>query len=885
MPEPSTLVIIDGHYYAYRYFFGMPALTGPGQRPTGVTHAFALLFKTLREHPQVSHVALVLDHRDKNFRHDIYPDYKAHRDPMPDALRQQIPDVERLAAVSGVPLLCHAGFEGDDVIATLAQAGEQLGMDVRICSKDKDLSQVLSDRVHVWDPAKDELKGPVELLAEKDIRPDQVVDYLCMIGDSADNVPGIKGVGPKTAVKLLTQFGSLEALLANTDQLRGKQRENVEAFRDRVDLTRRLITFAEVPDLPSIDSLVKTTQLPEEARSFYEELGFSIARHFPIIHGQASEGADYHILSATDLPAFLDRLRAAGRCAVDTETTDLDPHRGRLVGISFAAGLDGPRSAAYLPLLAAPGETVVDWQEVQALVAAFMADPAIAKVFQNAKFDLQFLRAAGAPVAGLDGDPMLASWLLDPARDSHGLDQLTRTILGEEKIPTAAVIDLDQGQTMAEVPVAVVARYACEDAQCTWRLAQVLEAELAQHALDTVYREQEIPLAAVLADMEYRGIAIDPDVLDAKRHHLEAYLDQVDKDIRAIAGKDFNPASPKQIAAMLFTKLGLPVIRKTRSGPSTDVNVLKALRDHHPLPGLLLQHRSLAKLLSSYLRTLPEHINPVTGRIHTHLRQTGTETGRLSSDQPNLQNLPKRAELGRVLRAAFVPSPGHCFVAADYSQVELRVLAHLSQDPTLCAAFHQGADIHRFVAARVQGCDEQSVTPAMRQAAKAVNFGIIYGQSSFGLAQQLGITRAQAKDFIDEYFARFDRVKHFVETVVAQAKERGYVETLAGRRRHIRQLASSNHNERLQGERTALNSTIQGSAADLIKRAMLACAATLPDQAHLILQIHDELLVECPQEQLPAAISGLRQAMTGAWNLSVPLEADVRQGDNWLSLM
>ncbi|MFW5846061.1 MAG: DNA polymerase, partial [Planctomycetota bacterium] len=497
---------------------------------------------------------------------------------------------------------------------------------------------------------------------------------------------------------------------------------------------------------------------------------------------------------------------------------------------------------------------------------------------------LRVLARHGIELRGLDGDSMIASWVLDPARDGHGLDALTRSQLGEEKIPTGEVIDLAAGQTMDQVPVATVARYACEDAQCTWRLVQKLEQELATAGLDRVYREQELPMVACLARLEQRGMHVDGAILTEKQGHLEHYLDQVLADIRGLAGKAFNPASPKQVAELLFEKLGLPVIRKTKSGPSTDASVLQALRYHHEIPDLLLQFRSLSKLLGTYLTTLPDFINPTTGRIHSCFKQTGTETGRLSSEQPNLQNIPKRTDLGREIRAAFTASPGHVLLAADYSQIELRVLAHFSGERTLQRAFADGTDIHRYVAAAVHGIDEAAITPEQRNAAKAVNFGLIYGQSAFGLAQQLGISRTAAQGFIDDYFAHFPGVPAFREAVVERARVRGYVETIAGRRRYVPALASSNHNERKMGERTALNSTIQGSAADLIKQAMLRCEDRLPAGAQLVVQIHDELIVEAPIGCADAAAQALHEAMTGAWELDVPLVADVRQGPDWLSV-
>jgi DNA polymerase I len=881
----ATLVIIDGHYYAYKYFFGMPPLLGPGGRPTGVTYAFASLFKQLREAAEVSHWACIFDSGD-TFRNDIFPEYKAHRDPMPEQLAAQLPDVLALCQASGVPMLRVPRYEADDVIATLAKQAEAQGMEVRLCTKDKDIDQVLSPRVSTWDPGKNILRGPAELLAEKGIRPEQVIDYLCMIGDSADNVPGITGVGPKTAAKLLAQYGNLAAVLSHSHELKGKQREHVEAFKPKAALTCQLIQLVDVPDLPRLDQLgIDRAFACDEA--VYASFGFSRARFFPAPAQPASRDSAYRILTLDELPAFLAEARSAGRCAIDTETTGLDPLTAKLVGISFACGMErgraDERSAAYLPLLG-QAHDLVDWEAARPLLSAFLDDASVRKVGQNTKYDLRVLAAHGCAVRGLDGDTMLASWLLDPGRESHGLDYLTKTFLGEDKIPTSAVIDLKAGQTMAEVAVATVARYACEDAQCCWRLAKLLEAKLAEASLLEVYRSQEVPLALCLARLESAGVGVNRETLAATQRHLEQYLEQVTARIRAVAGATFNPASPVQVRELLFTKLKLPVISQTSSGPSTDASVLEALRHLHELPELLLQHRSLSKLIGTYLAKLPECINPVDQRIHSNFKQTGTETGRVSSDGPNLQNIPKKSDLGREIRAAFVPAPGRVFLAADYSQIELRVLAHLSGDATLKAAFAGDADIHRFVAAQVNGIEEAAVTPAQRNAAKAVNFGIIYGQTAFGLSQQLGIPRAQAQRFIDDYFARFASVRSYIEGVIAEAARLGYAQTMAGRRRYIPQLGSGNRNERLQGERVALNSTIQGSAADLIKRAMLRCDAMLPAGAQLVLQIHDELVVEADRSIAGPASSALRTAMAEAWKLDIPLVAEVRQGDSWLEV-
>ena len=899
MPAP-LLVLIDGHYYAYRFFFGAPPLTGPGGRPTGVTYAFANMLRELKNTAEATHWMCVFDTA-RSFRNDLDAEYKAHRDATPDGLVAQLPDVMRLLQATHCPTLSRDGYEADDILVTYAKQAAAAGFNVRILTKDKDIDQVLSERIQTWDPGKRLLRGPAELLTEKGIRPDQVVDYLCMIGDSADNVRGITGVGPKTAAKLLAEHNDLPTVLNNVDQLKGKLQDNVRAFIPLAEHTRQMITLVDVPDLPPLETLLIQRSAALDA-AVYAEFGFTMGR---FVKGTAAPVAEpapvavlplfstllstppapetYRLLGLADLPEYLAGLRTAGRFAIDTETTGLDPHSAALVGISFACGLPEAKSAAYLPLRA-PDHTCPAWAQVLPLLKPLLEDATVGKIGQNSKYDERVFLRHGIAIRGYDGDPMLASWLLEPARESHGLDFLTVAFLGEPKIPTSAVIDLKAGQTMDHAPVAIVQRYACEDAQCTWRLAQLLERKLSEHGLLTVYREQELPIARVLAAIEHAGIAVDRQVLADTQQHLQQYLTQVEADIRAHTGPDFNPASPKQVAELLFVKLKLPVISSTKSGPSTDASVLEALRQHHELPDLLLQWRSLSKLIGTYLSKLPEHINPHTGRIHTNFKQTGTETGRLSSDNPNLQNIPKKRDIGREMRAAFNGGDNRVLIAADYSQIELRVLAHLSEDPTLLAAFKQNADIHRFVAAQVNHLDEAAVTPAQRNAAKAVNFGIIYGQTAFGLASQLGIPRHAAATFIENYFTRFSSVKAFINRTIEEAAIRGYASTMAGRRRHLPGLTSGNRNERLQAERMALNSTIQGSAADLIKVAMLRAMTMLPTGSRLILQIHDELLVEADSAVADEAAAALTSAMTGAWSLAVPLIAEARIGRTWLDV-
>ncbi len=895
----ETLAIIDGHYYAYRFFFAMPFLSGPGGRPTGVTFAFANLFLKLRSNPAISHWALAFDHSDATFRDAIAADYKAHRDPMPDDLRQQIADVETLCAATRVPLIKAAGYEADDVLATLAKQAANTGLDVRMCSRDKDVDQVITDRISVWDTFDDRVIGPQELLADKGLTPQQVIDYLCMVGDSSDNIEGIKGVGAKTALKLLGEYQTLDNVLVNVGKLKGKLRENVEAFIPNREKTRDLITLRDVPQMPTIESLrIDRDYSGDEA--VYASFGFSRARFFPAIAAPQVTKTRFHIVSLASFETWLAGVRAQEkpRLAIGIECTSADPLSAEIVGMSFAAGaipgkdkaevdgdgaVDVNREAVYLPFQGID-HPLVSWEAAFPILERLFADPSLGKIAHDMKHLVRVLERNRLRIEGIAGDTMLASWLLDPSRESHSLDFLTKVFLGEEKAPSTSTLTPRNHPTLAQVAVAATAEIACEDAQCAWRLTRVLEPRLEENHLLAVYLGQELPLARCLAHIESAGLGTDRATLLATQRHLEAYLEQVMAAIRGHAGASFNPASPKQIAELLFEKLKLPVLQKTKTGPSTDASVLEALRHHHELPDLLLQYRALSKLIGTYLTRLPDYINAKTGRIHTRFRQTGTETGRLSSDQPNLQNIPKKSDLGREIRGAFMPGPGRVFIAADYSQIELRVLAHLSGDATLKAAFAGDVDIHRFVAAQVNGVDEASVTPQQRNAAKAINFGIIYGQSAFGLGQSLGIPRGEAQRFIDGYFARFSSVRAYIDGVIAAAAASGWAETMAGRRRFIPQLGSSNRNERMQGERIALNSTIQGSAADLIKSAMLRAERMLPAGSMLVLQIHDELLVEAEAAIAPTAAEALREAMIGAWKLDVALVAQARTGKTWLEV-
>ena len=816
---------------------------------------------------------------------------------MPDDLQIQMELIRSMLDAMRVPVLMVPGFEADDLLATVAQQASATGADCFLVTNDKDCRQLINDRVKIYLIRKDRVLDDAAVEAEWGIRPDQVIDFQALWGDAGDNVPGVEGVGKKTASDLLQKYGTIEGIYDHLEEIRGpKRREALRRSRDQVEVSRALVRLrTDVPvDIdwaparfvgwPEKVDHVRVLELCRELgfRRFAEQLtGVSIE--------EAAEWvADYRIVaSLEELERLVEQWAGAERICVDTETTSIRPRFAELVGLSVAWGTG---KACYIPVRAPEGDRVLDLKAVVERLAPLWSDTKIAKGGQNLKYDVIVFRNAGLALRGIAFDSMVADYLLDPGRRSHSLDDLSRRYLNHETIPLSQLIGKGKDERcIDEVPVEQVADYAAEDADVPFRLWEELTPRLEEESLRELYDKLEIPLVEVLADMEYIGIHVDIDQLRTLQNEFDQKLSQLRTEIHRLAGEPFNVESPKQLAEVLFDKLGLPPVKKTKTGRSTDVDVLSQLAGLHPLPEKMITYRQFAKLKNSYVDTLPDLVHPETGRIHTSFRQDVAATGRLSSSDPNLQNIPVRTAEGRAIREAFcVESPDWVFLSADYSQIELRVLAEYSGDAGLQTAFREGRDIHTQVAAQVFGVSLEEVRPEQRRRAKAINFGIIYGQSPFGLSRALGIARHEAAAFIDAYFARFPGVSAFIEEVLESCREQGHVTTWMGRKRHITGIRSAaargGGRQRNLPERIAVNTVIQGTAADLIKQAMLDVwreLRTTGSTARLLLQIHDELLFEVPRDDLAELEELVTGKMTSVVDWSVPLQVDLKVGPNW----
>jgi DNA polymerase-1 len=903
--ERPRAFLLDLYALAYRVHFALlnrPLQTSRGENTSVPWGIARFLLKLMREH-EPAYWAAVFD-AGHSHRHLRYSAYKATRQRMPEDLERALERVRQLLQALRVPIVELPGYEADDVIGTLAIRAAQRGVEAVIVSGDKDFVQLVRPGVCLLNPGRggptaieEEWVDVTNAAARLGVPPERVVDYLALVGDSADNIPGVPGVGPKTALDLLQRFGSLdEALARAADVPQARVRQALQAHAEAARLSRELVTIRTDLDLPlDLDDLRRQEPDWEALRRLFVELEFhSLLRELPEAAGApaaptASVETERRYQAVTDPAAVADlvvRARARGRVAVDTETSSLTPLDAVLVGLSLAFG---PGEAYYLPFAHRDGPNLPPLlhPDLQPLVA-MLEDPAVAKVGQNLKYDLLVLRRAGVALRGLAVDTMVAGYLLEPGRRDHNLEALAlrhlqRTVPRYEDVAGKG----KQQIPFADVAVERAAAYACSDADVAWCLAEVLLPQLEERGLGPLFRTLEMPLVPVLADMEWTGIRIDPAVFAELAERFQDQLRALEARIYAVAGTTFNINSPIQLRHVLYERLGLPVLKRTKTGPSTDAAVLEELaRSGHELPRLLLQYRELAKLLSTYVVPLPQMVHPVTGRLHTSFNQTVTATGRLSSSEPNLQNIPVRTQLGAEIRRGFVPEPGWVFVAADYSQIELRILAHYSEDPAFLDAFARGADIHRETAALVFCVPPEAVTREMRDRAKTVNFAVIYGISAHGLAQQLGISRTEAAEFIERYFARFPGVRRYLDAQIERARALGYVETLTGRRRYVPEIQSSDHNVRAFGERAAINAPIQGTAADLIKRAMIdihsaIAAGELP--ARMLLQVHDELLFEVPASDAEAVAAAVRQRMENAASLKVPLVVEVGIGPNWLA--
>ena len=894
---PESIYILDTFSLIFQVFHAIGSeMTSPTGQPTNAVYGITRDLRNLLADRQPTYWLAAMDSPTAAVRNEWYPAYKTNRSEMPADLRPQIPMIQQVLEAFGIPVVRHDGWEADDVLATVTRLAVAQGLDVVIVSTDKDCRQLLGPHVRMLNLRKNTFFEVNDLKADWGITPEQAIDFQSLVGDSVDNVPGVPLVGPKKATALLLEFGNLEGVLANADKAPGaKLKENLKVFADQARLCQRLVRLYD--DLPiTVDwEQARAGQL-QHARlaELFTEFGFKrLADEIKALQpaGDAppaqQQTRDWHIVDTPEkFAAFLEQFLSVKRFCLDTETTSLDAVRADIVGwaISWAEG-----SGYYIPVRGPAGQAMLDPDTVVAAFKPHLADPTVEVSNQNIKYDLLVLRRAGIEIANIGSDPMIFSYLLDAGARSHGQDELSKRYLGHEMIPISALIGTGKNQkSMTEIDIPVVAEYAVEDAEIAFQLCAKLEPLLRRDGLWDLYWDLERPLIPVLVDMEQRGIRVDAELLRVHSLSAAERLKVIEQQIYGLAGREFNIDSPIQLREILFTELKLPVIKKTKTGASTDQEVLEQLALIHPLPSTLMEHRKLSKLKNTYLDALPEMINPETGRIHTSFSQIGAATGRLSSSDPNLQNIPIRTEEGRRVRSAFIPGePGWKLVSADYSQIELRMLAHFSHDKALQTAFANGVDIHTSVAAEIYGFHANMVNSEMRRVAKAVNFGVIYGQSPYGLSAAIGISQAEAGRFIDDYFAKYAGVAAFIDKLLDECRTTGYATTIKGRRRAITGIRELSGKRQLTlPERTAVNTVIQGSAADLIKLAMIQIHRRLKTEnhpAHMLLQIHDELVFEVPEAEVLSLQQLVREEMEQALALDVPLKVDVSVGDNWAS--
>ncbi len=900
MSEPATLWLVDGSSYLYRAFHALPPLTTSRGEPTGAVLGVLNMLNRLLKEERPQHLAVVFDAPGRTFRDDLFEAYKAHRPPMPDDLRSQVGPLLEAVAALGLPLLRIEGVEADDVIGTLAARASAAGMRTVVSTGDKDLAQLVDGQVTLVNTMTGSRLDEAGVKNKFDVLPSQMVDYLALVGDSADNIPGVPKVGPKTAAKWLNQYGTLDAIVDHAGDIPGKVGESLRENLQQLELSRRLASIRcdlelgvepdqlcpGSPDLDRLRALFGKLELNSLLRQLGEGSTDSLVDAEPAPGPAPSQGEYQCITDPGTLDAWIERLQDAEVFALDTETTSLDYMAARIVGLSFSVRSG---EAAYLPLAhdypGAPGQLPIS--EVLDRLRPLLEDESAAKLGHHLKYDAHVLANHGIALAGMRHDSMLESYVLDSTATRHDMDSCARHYLGIKTVPYEEVAGKGAKQLpFGQVTVEVATRYAAEDADVTLRLHEKLWPALAKlPALERLYREVEIPLLAVLMRMERRGVLVDVEVLGQQGQEIDRRITEVRQAVVEAAGREFNLDSPKQLQEILFGELGLPVLRKTPTGqPSTAEDVLEELAGEFPLPQMILDYRSLAKLKSTYVDRLPEQVNPATGRVHTSYHQAVAVTGRLSSSDPNLQNIPVRTAEGRRVRRAFVAPPGRLLLAADYSQIELRIMAHLSGDEGLLRAFAEDRDIHEATAGEVLGIAPETVTPEQRRSAKAVNFGLIYGMSAFGLARQLGIARGEAQEYVDRYFERYPGVKRYMEETRRLAREQGYVETVFGRRLYLPDIRARNRQLQQYAERSAINAPMQGTAADIIKRAMIAVDDWIRREdpgAELVMQVHDELVLEVDEGHLEAVRTEVAACMTGAASLKVPLKVDIGVGRNW----
>ncbi|WP_226092836.1 DNA polymerase I [Dickeya oryzae] len=918
----NPLILVDGSSYLYRAYHAFPPLTNAAGEPTGAMYGVLNMLRSLLQQYHPSHVAVVFDAKGRTFRDDLFEHYKSHRPPMPDDLRAQIEPLHRMVKAMGLPLLSVSGVEADDVIGTLAQQAERAGKPVLISTGDKDMAQLVTPQITLINTMNNTILGPDEVCAKYGIPPSLIIDFLALMGDSSDNIPGVPGVGEKTAQALLQGVGGLDALYGNLDKIAGltfrgakTMAAKLEQHKDVAYLSYQLATIKTDVELElGCEKLTVNEPDATELRELFARYEFKrwladvedgkwlqggkkSPAAVPFVKPDTedapkeassvlSQDGYVTILDESSLQDWIARIKAAGLFSFDTETDGLDTLTANLVGISLAIK---PGEAAYLPLghdyLDAP--TQLDRDTVLARLKPLLENEAIGKIGQNLKFDKGVMARYGIDLRGIVFDTMLESYVLDSVAGRHDMDSLSERYLQHKTITFEEIAGKGKNQlTFNQIPLEPAAVYAAEDADVTLRLHETLWAKLEpQQDLCKVFKNIDMPLVPVLSRMERTGVLIDTTILAEHSQELTQRLAELEVQAHELAGEAFNLASPKQLGAILYEKMQLPVIKKTPKGaPSTNEEVLAELALDHPLPKLILEHRELAKLKSTYTDKLPQMINPLTKRVHTSYHQAVTATGRLSSSDPNLQNIPVRNEEGRRIRQAFIAPQGYQILAADYSQIELRIMAHLSRDAGLLKAFSEGLDIHRATAAEVFGLPLDKVTTEQRRSAKAINFGLIYGMSAFGLSRQLGIARNEAQKYMNLYFERYPGVQEYMERTRQQAAEQGYVSTLDGRRLYLPDIHSRNAMSRKAAERAAINAPMQGTAADIIKKAMIAIDDWLQQEkplATMLMQVHDELVFEVHHSVLDEVSAKIRNLMEGCMQLDVPLQVDIGTGSNW----
>lgn len=889
-PQGEKLFLIDGNSFCYRAFYAIPALTNSRGEATNAIYGFVAMLRKLMEEQKPEHLAVCFDRKEPTFRHEKYKDYKAHRKPMPPELVAQIEPIKEFCRLSRMPVFEKAGYEADDLIGTLAVFGKKEGHQIFIVTGDKDAFQLVDARTKIFQPHKDNLVYDTEKVKERfsGLGPEKIVDILALMGDASDNIPGVPGIGEKTAIKLIQEFGSVEGLIQNLENLSSeKQRQNIKENLEDLKMSRELATIdTKVPITIDWDALRVVEPDQAALTEYFKRYEFRGFLKASAPQGEKEEAKRrYQIVQTkTELKQFLGKIKKEKKISFDTETTSSDPILAELVGMSFSWE---PFVAYYVPVASpaheGPGLPI---KEVLATLKTVLEDEKMQKYGQNIKYDQILMMRNGVQLGGVSFDTMIASYLIDPIKRNHNLDDISLEYLNVKKISTKSLIGEGKKQiSMAEVPLEKIALYACEDADCVWRLVPILQKRLKELGLTELYQKTELPLSGVLACMEMNGVALDLGFLKKLSQKAAQEIEALRKDIFQEAGTEFNLDSPKQMADILFVQKKLPTFKKTKTGYSTDASVLEKLALSYELPRKILEYRERSKLKSTYLDALPEMVNPKTHCVHTSYNQTTTDTGRLSSSEPNLQNIPVKTETGRLVRKAFISRANKGkILSADYSQIELRVLAHFSEDPNLTKAFEEDRDIHAFTATLLYGVKEKDVTRAMRNAAKTINFSILYGKTSYGLSQDLRISIQEADLFIKNYFDRYPKIKEFLDLQREKAKTEGFLTTLLGRRSYFPNIHASNVQLRQYAERAAINAPLQGSAADLIKIAMIAIQRQLDAEqlkSLMIMQVHDELVFDVPEEEVKVLSSLVKKEMENVYKLKVPLKVDITAGATW----